>query len=246
MTIMVIGLIMKKKASKNINAYFLGSNKLPWYMLSLSNASCMFDISGTMWLVTLAFVYGLKSIWIPWLWPSFNQVFLMVFLSSWIRKSNAKTGAEWITSRFGNDRQGKMAHAIVVAFALFSCLGFLAYGFIGIGKFIEIFIPWESISPYLPFNLSSEYAPHFYGILFTIIAVVYTILGGMTSIVWTDIIQYFIIFISAIVVGLIAMDALASHPLKVPQGWYNPFFGWKLNLNWTPPYPPSNKASSSA
>ncbi|MFV0269493.1 MAG: sodium:solute symporter, partial [Draconibacterium sp.] len=49
--------------------YLLGGNKLPWYMLGLSNASGMFDISGTMWLVTLLFVYGLKSIWIPWLWP---------------------------------------------------------------------------------------------------------------------------------------------------------------------------------
>ena len=29
------------------------------------------------------FVYGLKSVWIPWLWPTFNQVFLMVFLSAW-------------------------------------------------------------------------------------------------------------------------------------------------------------------
>jgi hypothetical protein len=34
---------------------------LPWYLLGLSNAPDMFDISGTMWMVTLAFVYGLKS-----------------------------------------------------------------------------------------------------------------------------------------------------------------------------------------
>jgi Na+/proline symporter len=82
-----IGLLLKAKASKNLDSYFLGSKELPWYMLSLSNASGMFDISGTMWLVTLLFVYGLKSIWIPWLWPVFNQVFLMVFLSLWLRRS---------------------------------------------------------------------------------------------------------------------------------------------------------------
>ena len=79
----VIGLVLKKRAQKDKTAYMLGGNKLPWYMLGLSNASGMFDISGTMWLVTLAFVYGLKSIWIPWLWPVFNQVFLMVVLSIW-------------------------------------------------------------------------------------------------------------------------------------------------------------------
>ena len=61
----VIGLYLKKRAQRSKNAYMLGGNTLPWYMLGLSNASGMFDISGTMWLVTLAFVYGLKSIWIP-------------------------------------------------------------------------------------------------------------------------------------------------------------------------------------
>jgi SSS family solute:Na+ symporter len=130
----VIGLVMKKRAQKDKTAYMLGGNKLPWYMLGLSNASGMFDISGTMWLVTLAFVYGLKSIWIPWLWPVFNQIFLMVFLSIWLRRSNATTGAEWIRTRFGSGPDGVQSHWIVVAFALISCLGFLTYGFIGLGK----------------------------------------------------------------------------------------------------------------
>jgi solute:Na+ symporter, SSS family len=57
----VIGLIMKKYAKQGKGSYLLGGNKLPWYMLGLSNASGMFDISGTMMLVTWAFVYGLKE-----------------------------------------------------------------------------------------------------------------------------------------------------------------------------------------
>src|SRR5210317_2275192 len=110
----IIGLVMKKRAQKDKTAYILGGNKLPWYMLGLSNASGMFDISGTMWLVTLAFIYGLKSIWIPWLWPVFNQIFLMVYLSIWLRRSNVTTGAEWMITRFGTLRDAKLAHAIVV------------------------------------------------------------------------------------------------------------------------------------
>ncbi len=86
----------------------------------------MFDISGTMWMVALCFVYGLKSIWIPWLWPVFNQVFMMMFLSKWLRRSNANTGAEWLQTRFGLKGQGVTgSHIIVIAFALISCLGFL-------------------------------------------------------------------------------------------------------------------------
>jgi hypothetical protein len=35
----------------------------------------------------------------------------------------------------------------IVAFALIGCLGFMAYGFIGLGKFIEIFVPWHIVQP---------------------------------------------------------------------------------------------------
>ena len=137
--VILIGLYFKKQAEKNKTSYLLGGNRLPWYLLGLSNASGMFDISGTMWLVTLGFVYGLKSIWIPWLWPTFNQIFLMMYLSVWLRRSNVTTGAEWIQTRFGNDRGASLSHKIVIVYALIRCLGFLAYGFVGVGKFMQIF-----------------------------------------------------------------------------------------------------------
>lgn len=228
----VIGLVLKKRAQKDKSSYLLGSNKLPWYLLGLSNASGMFDISGTMWLVTLMFVYGLKSIWIPWLWPVFNQIFLMVYLSTWLRRSNVTTGAEWIGTRFGFGRGAQLSHNIVVAFALISCLGFLAYGFIGLGKFIEIFIPWEIVSKYVPFNVSPEYVPHVYGMAFTAFAVFYAILGGMVSIVWADLVQYIIMTVASVTIGIIAMNALTDHALLVPDGWHSPFFGWKLGIDW--------------
>jgi SSS family solute:Na+ symporter len=228
-----IGLFLQKRAHSSKSSYLLGGNKLPWYALGLSNASGMFDISGTMWMVSLLFVYGLKSIWIPWLWPVFNQIFLMVFLSIWLRRSNVTTGAEWMLTRFGNKRDSQLSHAIVVIFALISCLGFLAYGFVGLGKFMMIFIPWEVISPYIPFTVSEAYQPHFYGIAFTLFAVFYAVLGGMTSIVLADVLQYIIMTISAIIIGVIAMKALGGSTLHVPEGWSSPFFGWKLNdLDW--------------
>lgn len=229
----LIGLFLRKRAQKDKSSYLLGGNKLPWYMLGLSNASGMFDISGTMWMVTIAVVYGLKSVWIPWLWPSFNQIFLMVYLSMWLRRSNVTTGAEWIGTRFGYGREARLSHTIVVAFALLACLGMLAYGFIGLGKFVQIFVPWEIIQPYIPFQVSDAYVPHIYGIIFTLFAVFYSVLGGMTGIVWADLVQYIIMTISAIVIAFIAMTALGDQSLNLPEGWMNPFFGWKLDLDWT-------------
>ncbi|MCK4639808.1 MAG: Na+:solute symporter [Candidatus Marinimicrobia bacterium] len=232
-----IGFLAKKRAEQGEKEYLLGGNRLPWYMLGLSNASGMLDISGTMWLVTITFVYGLKSIWIPWLWPVFNQIFMMIYLSKWLRRSGVTTGAEWLKTRFGTDRETELSHIIVVVFAIIGCLGFLAYGFIGLGKFIMIFLPWDQVAGFFGFNpgiISPEFIPHVYGIIFTLVATVYSLLGGMTSIVWADVIQYFIITISAIVVAAIAMTNLSAiGVLNVPDGWFSPFFGWRLNLNWS-------------
>jgi solute:Na+ symporter, SSS family len=246
-TMVMIGWLLRKKARQNKESYLLGGKKLPWYLLGLSDASDMFDISGTMWMVALCFVYGMKSIWIPWLWPVFNQVFNMMFLSKWLRRSNANTGAEWLATRFGVKGPGvKASHTVVVVFAIIGCLGFLAYGFVGLGKFIEIFVPWNIVQPYIPFHITAEYVPHFYGIIFTLFAMFYSILGGMHSIVLGDLIKYIIMTIGCISIAVIAMIHLHSNGtiLNVPDGWSDPFFSWNLHLDWSGIAPDANKKIS--
>ena len=239
---LLIGWLLRKKAGINKETYLLGGKALPWYLLSLSNASDMFDVSGTMWMVTLCFVYGVKSIWIPWLWPSFNTIFMMMFLSKWLRRSNATTGAEWLATRFGTSGKGvKASHNIVVAFALLSCFGFLAYGFIGLGKFVEIFIPWHIVQPYIPFTISPQYVPHFYGTVFTLFAAFYAVLGGMHSIVIGDLVKYIIMTIACISIAVIAMIHLHGNTLPVPHGWSSPFFGKTLGLDWSSLIPDANQ-----
>lgn len=231
-SMVTIGWVLRKKARQNKESYLMGGKSLPWYLLGLSDASDMFDISGTMWMVALCFIYGMKSIWIPWLWPVFNQVFLMMYLSKWLRRSNATTGAEWLATRFGSDRKVNASHISVVVFALLGCFGFLAYGFVGLGKFMEIFIPWSSVQPYIPFHVTAEYVPHVYGIIFTLFATFYSVIGGMHSIVIGDLIKYIILSVACIAVGVIAVIHLQGHALHVPAGWHNPFFGKQLGLDW--------------
>lgn len=223
-----IGIWISRKAKKSLQSYFLGGNEIPWYMLGLSNASGMFDISGTMWMVYLLFIYGLKSIWIPWLWPVFNQIFMMVFLSIWLRRSGVMTGAEWIKFRFGEGRGAHLSHFIVIIFAIINVIGFLAYGFIGIGKFAAAFLPWElSVDP--------TTNTHYYGLIITALTTIYVVKGGMFSVVFTEVLQFLIMTIACIWVGVIAMMTISPEMLApfIPDGWLSPFFGWTLNLDWT-------------
>ena len=229
LTSVLVGYWVSHRASRDLKAYFLGGNTMPWYVLGISNASGMFDISGTMLLVYWMFVYGLKSVWIPWLWPTFNQVFLMVFLSSWLRRSNAMTGAEWIQTRFGKGRGAQLAHIIVVIYAFVSIIGFFSYGFKGIGKFASTFLPWHL-------------TPNQYALGLIAITTIYVIKGGMFSVVITEVMQFCILSIASFAVAIIAMTKVAPATLAraVPAGWDNLFFGWHLNLDWSSLIPSAN------
>ncbi|MEL7529868.1 MAG: sodium:solute symporter family protein [Bacteroidota bacterium] len=223
-----IGFWISKRASRNLRSYFLGGNELKWYTLGLSNASGMFDISGTMWMVTLLFIYGLKSVWIPWLWPVFNQIFMMVFLSIWLRRSGVMTGAEWIKFRFGDGQGARMSNMIVVIFAIIVVVTYIAYGFIGIGKFAVVFLPWE---------LAADPATNeiLYGLIITVLTTIYAVKGGMFSVVFTEVLQYAIMTVASIAIGVIAMQLVSPDMLSehIPAGWDDISFGWKLDLDWT-------------
>lgn len=226
--IICVGIWIARSANKDVKGYFLGGNKLKWQYLGLSNASGMFDISGTMWMVYLLFIYGLKSIYIPWLWPSFNQVFLMVFLSIWLRRSGVMTGAEWIKFRFGESTGARLSHFVVVAFALLSVLGFLAYGFIGIGKFAAVFLPWQ-------LSADAHTNEVIYGLILTFATAIYVVKGGMTSVVFTEVLQFFIMTVACIAIGVIAMTMVSPQMIAehTPEGWSSMAFGWELGLDWS-------------
>ncbi len=229
--ILGIGFYISKKASRNLQSYFLGGNKIKWYYLGLSNASGMFDISGTMWTVAILFIYGLKSAWIPWLWPVWNQVFIFVYLAIWLHRSKVMTGAEWITFRFGDGKSATLSHIIVVIFAVISVVGFIAYFFEGIGKYCTAILPWDLGFFIGDLAVSSERA---YGLLVCILTALYTIKGGMYSVVATEVMQFVIMTISCFIIGYIAYISVSADQINaaIPVGWKDLTFGWRLDVDW--------------
>ena len=237
--VLIVGFMLSSKARKNLDQYFLGGNKIKWYLLGLSNASGMFDISGVMWTVTILFIYGLKSAWIPWLWPVWNQVFVMVFLAVWIRRSNVMTGASWILTRFSG-AGGQLSKNIIIVFAVVSAVGFVAYFFEGIGKFCDSILPWDLAFSSDLISISSE---NMYALIIVGITTIYTLRGGMMSVVATEVFQYVIMTISSIIIAVIAYNAVTYDQISnvVPGGWENLFFGWTMDLDWSQTLPQLNE-----
>ena len=133
-----------------------------------------FDITGTMWIVSLLFVLGMRSMWIHWMWGFMMGAFFMAYMGKWVRRSNVMTAAEWMVTRFGTDGGGRVARTSYALMAVITLTSFVGYAFQGIGKFSAVYIP-------LPPGVSA--------IIVIGTTTLYVILGGLYSVVITQVIQ---------------------------------------------------------
>ena len=228
-----VGIWISKRASKGLDSYFLGGKSIKWYYLGLSNGSGMFDVSGTAWMVGLLFLYGAKSFMFMWMWPIWNQIFIMVFLAVWIRRSNIMTGSEWILTRFGDDKAGRASHLIVAIFAIVASVGFIAYFFEGVGKFMSVILPWDIA---IEFNnavlITSSQS---YALIIIFLTTIYTIKGGMFSVVATEVLQYGIMVLSGVLVAIYAFVTVTDVEINniISAEWSTIFFGNSIEGSWT-------------
>jgi len=205
--IMGIGFAMKRRASKGMTAYFLGGRQLPWWALAMSGSSSYFDITGTMWIVSLFILLGLKGMWVHWLWGFPLTAFYLAYMGKWIRRSGVLTGAEWMHTRFGNGRAGDLARLAYTIFAILTIAALLGYGAIGMGKFGAVFLPFD------PFTCA---------VLILAFTGLYVIVGGFHGIVRVEIVQTIVLSAGAItfaVIGWKHFDATAF-AAKVSSGWH--------------------------
>jgi len=228
-----VGIWVSKKASKGLDSYFLGGKSIKWYYLGLSNGSGMFDVSGTAWMVGILFLYGVKSFMFMWLRPIWNQIFVMMFLAVWIRRSNIMTGSEWILTRFGDTKAGRASHMIVAIFAIIAAIGFIAYFFEGVGKFMTIILPWDltlQIGEFVLLDSKQSFA-----LIIIFITTIYTIKGGMFSVVATEVLQYGIMVIAGLLIAGYAFFTISDVEINnvISAEWRNIFFSWELETHWS-------------
>lgn len=217
-----VGWWASKKASKSAESYFLADKSLPWWIIGIAHGSSGLDVSGTMWFVSMFYIYGVKGIWLLWIWPLFNVIFRMIYQGIWVRRSNVLTGADWMKTRFGTTKGAELAYISVVVYALITVVGFIDLAFQGIGKFAQPFFPWG-------------FHPHYYAAVIMAVAGMYCVVGGMYSVIINDLIQLVLKLAAAIIIAVVAIRLTTAEQLQqaVPAGWDNLFFGWKLDLDWS-------------
>lgn len=212
--VIVAGFWFQARAARGLDSYFLGGKSIHWLALAISGASSNFDVTGTMWIVTLIGLFGFKSMWNHWMWGFLMGAFFMSFMGKWVRRSGVITGAEWMITRFGNQREGRTARYAYALMAVVTLAAFLGYGFEGIGKFVSVYFP--------------AYPQTSAAVIFAV-TTLYVLLGGLYSVVVTDIIQTVILTSASIVIAVLAYVQLSPQTLaRLPEHWNSLAPAWRL------------------
>jgi Na+/proline symporter len=192
--LVLMGILLAKKAAGGLEDYFLGGRKLPWYFLGCSGMASWFDVTGTMVITSFLFMIGPKALFIGFRGDAvLILIFLLCFTGKWHRRSGVLTGAEWMQFRFGKGRDADAARLLTALVSILPVIGLIAYLMKGTGLFLSMFFPF-------PPEVCA-------GVLISI-AVVYTMMSGFYGVVISDVIQSLLIFVSALVLGIVAFNLI--------------------------------------
>jgi len=201
----VVGLLMQRKAKEGIESYFLGNRNLPWWALGASGMSSNLDISGTMIIVALVYAIGAKGFYIEIRGGvTLIMAFLMIYMGKWNRRSKVMTVAEWMSLRFGNTHQGDTARLIQAITSIIFTIAMITYFAIGGGKFLDTFlgIP-DSWNIHIGnIVIGTEFWAAF---ILIAIAMIYTVASGLYGVIWTDVFQGILIFLAIIYIVVRAL-----------------------------------------
>ena len=214
--IVSIGVAVKRRASRGVESYFLGNRRLPWWALAMSGSSSYFDITGTMWIVSLFVVLGLRGMWVQWIWGFVISVFFAAYMGRWIRRSGVMTGSEWMVFRFGDTPGGSAARLAYTIYAVLTVTAFLAFAAVGMGKFITVFV---------------DVNPQVGAAVVVALTGVYVILGGFQGMILVEVLQTVILSTGALLVAWLGYSNFDAHRFAaiVPTGWWSLAPVWKLD-----------------
>jgi len=228
-----LGFLYKRRASQSLDSYFLGGKRIHWLLLSMSGSVSNFDITGTMWIVSILFVLGMKSMWHHWMWGFLMGAFFLAYMGKWVRRSGVMTAAEWMKTRFGDETAGRFARTAYALMAIFTLASFIGYAFQGIGKFASVYIPLESLAARISIPwiqaLLTDHKAAFLAVVIISITTLYVVLGGLFSVVVTDVIQTAVLTLSSLIIAGIAWSKLTPDVLgRLPKGFASLEVPWRL------------------
>jgi SSS family solute:Na+ symporter len=190
--VIAVGLWVSRRQGETARSYFLASERLPWWIIGSAFVSTSVSSEQIVGTIGAAYQYGMGiANWEWWCLPTYLLV-LLFFIPVYL-KNRIATVPEFLTKRFGPLCGDIYSWVMLVAYVLV----FLAPVLYGGSLVFSELTGWK-----------------FYLVLWgTVILVgLYTVKGGLASVMWTDAVQCVFLLGGGIVLFFIALG-------KIPGGW---------------------------
>lgn len=200
--IMAIGL-WANRLQTDTEAYFVGNRSLPWWAAGVSIIATSFSAASILGLPGYAYATDMWYLQYQ-LGDIFGAVIVaLLFIPFFHRVRGLTTAYEYLEARF--DGKTRLLGSSLFSLTVLLRAGTLLYG---------AALLFSTIAP-------TDFVPGLNGmeeavVIFGLIAIAYTAMGGISAVIWTDVIQF-----SIMSLGIIA--AMAVVVVETPGGWPTAF-----------------------
>ncbi len=188
--VIAVGFLIKRQI-RSSNDFLSSDRRIPLWITSLAFISANLGAQEVIGMVASGAKYGIMTVHFYWVGAIFAMVFLGLFMMPFYYGSKARSVPEYLSMRF--DEKTRALNAISFAVMTVFSSGISLYA---LARLMEVILHWD-------FGFSIAVAAG--------IVMVYTFLGGLTSAVYNEVLQFFLI-----VLGLSPLVIMA---LQDAGGW---------------------------
>lgn len=220
---LVIGVWASKRASRSRVDFFLSGRSMPWWLLGVSMVATTFSTDTPNLVTDIVRTKGVSGNWLWWAFLLTGMLTTFVYARLW-RRSAVTTDIEFYELRYS----GKVASFL---------RGFRS---LHLGVFFNcIILATVSLAAIKIGSVMVGASPIMTLVVLGGITALYSMLGGLTAVVITDVIQFTIAMVGAVAAAVVALnrpevggiEGLFSHPNLVGKTSILPDFSdWNLAL----------------
>ena len=177
-----IGVWFSGRAGRSMSEFFIAGRSIPWWLAGTSIVATTFAVDTPLAIAGFVRTDGIYANWFWWCLAMGGMLCVFFYARLW-RRAEVVTDVEFLELRYGGRHAGALRGFMAVyGGVLFNAI-VMGWVLVAMAKLSEVLLGWDKLTAVA---------------LFTIIALVYTVLSGFWGVVMTDLLQFIIAMIGSI------------------------------------------------
>lgn len=190
--VVFVGFKAAKHSKKTSKGYFLASGKMPWYLIGAAFVSTSVGSEAIVGSIGATYHGGLGLVnWEWWTLPTYTLT--MIFFIPMYLRNKISTVPDFLQNRYGPTCAN--IYTVVMLFA-----------------YVFVFLPPIIYGGSITFSALTGWNVYYVIAGIVILTGSYTLIGGLTAVMWTDAIQLFFLIGGGIIFFFVALG-------HIPGGW---------------------------